>query len=311
MNLDAAVDIYVSHRRAMGQKCEGPAVALRAFCRRYGNKPLQGITPSDVKQFLDEPQTGPAAWRRKHGVLRDFFSYWQCRGKLNAVPIPSAAPRHTQTFVPYIYSRPELRLLLDAFPRCQRNVECRLSPATLRTMLLFLYGTGMRIGEAIRLRLTDVDLDNAVITIRGTKFYKSRLVPLGRDVVRLLREYLTPPGRWNQHYRPLFQTRQHQAVSHRLIENAFQRLRTLAGVRRNDASSRQPRLHDLRHTFAVHRLTEWYRAGADVQILLPALSTYLGHVDLHSTQCYLTVTPELLSEANYRFQEYVYGGRHE
>ncbi len=123
--------------------------------------------------------------------------------------------------------------------------------------------------------------------------------------------YLTTPGRWNQHYRPLFQTRQHQAVSHRLIENAFQRLRTIAGVRRSDASSRQPRLHDLRHTFAVHRLTEWYKTGADVQKLLPALSTYLGHVDLHSTQCYLTVTPELLSEANYRFQEYVYGGRHE
>jgi integrase/recombinase XerD len=311
MNLDAAVDIYVSHRRAMGQKCEGPAVALRAFCRRYGNKPLQGITPSDVKQFLDVPQTGPAAWRRKHGVLGDFFSYWQCRGKLNAIPMPPAAPRYTQTFVPYIYSRQELRLLLGAVPHCQRNGECRLSAATLRIVLLLLYGTGMRIGEAIRLRLADVDLDNAVITIRGTKFYKSRLVPLGRDIVRLLREYLTTPGRWNQHYRPLFQTRQHQAVSHRLIENAFQRLRTVAGVRRSDASSRQPRLHDLRHTFAVHRLTEWYKTGADVQKLLPALSTYLGHVDLHSTQCYLTVTPELLAEANYRFQEYVYGGRHE
>lgn len=311
MKLAAAVDIYVLHRRAMGQKCEGPAVALRAFSRRHSNDPLQGITPSDVKQFLDVPQTGPAAWRRKYGVLRDFFAYWRCRGKLNAVPMPPPAPRYTQTFVPYIYSRQELRQLLDAVPHCQRNGECRLSPATLRTLLLFLYGTGMRIGEAIRLRLADVDLDDAVITIRGTKFYKSRLVPLGRDVVRLLREYLATPGRWNQHYRHLFQSRQHEAISHRLIEGAFHRLRSLAGVCRSDASSRQPRLHDLRHTFAVHRLTEWYKSGADVQKLLPALSTYLGHVDLRSTQCYLTMTPELLKEANYRFQEYVYGGRHE
>jgi integrase/recombinase XerD len=311
MKLAAAVDIYVLHRRAMGQKCEGPAVALRAFSRRYSNKPLQGITPPDVKQFLDVPQTGPAAWRRKYGVLRDFFAYWRCRGKLNAVPMPPAAPSYTQTFVPYIYSRIELRLLLEAVPRCQQNVECRLSPATLRTLLLFLYGTGMRIGEAIRLRLADVDLDAAVITIRGTKFYKSRLVPLGRDVARLLQEYLATPGRWNQHYRPLFQSRQHEAISHGLIEGAFQRLRSLAGVCRSDANSRQPRLHDLRHTFAVHRMTEWYKAGADVQRLLPALSTYLGHVDLHSTQCYLTMTPELLTEANYRFQDYVYGGRHE
>lgn len=311
MNLEAAVDIYVAHRRAMGQKCEGPAVALRSYCRRYGNKPLRGITPSDVKQFLDVPQTGPAAWRRKYGVLRDFFAYWRCRGKLDAVPMPPVAPRHTQTFVPYIYSRQELRLLLDAVPHCQRHRACRLPPATLRTMLLFLYGTGMRIGEAIRLRLADVDVDNAVVTIRGTKFYKSRLVPLGRDIVRLLREYLATPGRWNQHYQPLFQSRRHEAVSHRLIEYAFQHLRSLAGVGRREARSRQSRLHDLRHTFAVHRLTEWYKAGADVQRLLPALSTYLGHVNLHSTQCYLTVTPELLTEANQRFQEYVYGGRHE
>jgi integrase/recombinase XerD len=311
MKLAAAVDIYVLHRRALGQKCEGPVVALRAFSRRYSNTPLQGITPSDVKQFLDVPQTGPAAWRRKYGVLRDFFAYWRCRGKVNAVPMPPAAPRYTQTFAPYIYSRLELRLLLEAVPRCQRNVECRLSPATLRTLLLFLYGTGTRIGEAIRLHLADVDLDSAVITIRRTKFYKSRLVPLGRDVVRLLREYLATPGRWNQHYRPLFQSRQHEAIGHRLIEGAFQRLRSLAGVRRSDASSCQPRLHDLRHTFAVHRLTEWYKTGANVQKLLPALSTFLGHVDLRSTQCYLTMTPELLKEANCRFQEYVYGGRRE
>jgi integrase len=311
MKLAAAVDIYVLHRQAMGQKWEGPEAALRAFSRRSSSRPLQRITSSDVKRFLDVPQTGPAAWRRKYGVLRDFFTYWRCRGKVDVLPMPPAAPRYTQTFVPYIYSRQELHLLLEAVPRCQRNVECRLSPATVRTLLLFLYGTGMRIGEAIRLRLADVNLDDAVITIRDTKFYKSRLVPLGRDVVRLLREYLATPGRWNQHYQPLFQSRQHRPISHRLAEYAFQRLRSLAGVRRGDASSHQPRLHDLRHTFAVHRLTEWYKSGADVQKLLPALSTYLGHVDLHSTQCYLTVTPELLTEANRRFQDYVYGGRHD
>ena len=140
---------------------------------------LQGITPSEVKQFLDVPRTGPATWRRKYGVLRDFFAYWRCRGKLNAVPMPLAAPKYTQTFVPYIYSRRELRLLLDAVPCCQRHAACRTSAITLRTLLLFLYGTGMRVGEALRLRLVDVDLDNGVITIRGTKFYKSRLVPLG------------------------------------------------------------------------------------------------------------------------------------
>jgi integrase/recombinase XerD len=310
MKLAAAIDTYVLHQRAMGRKFQGPAVALLAFSRRYRNRPLQAITPMEVKRFLDNPPTGPATWRRKYGVLRDFFVYWRCRGKLRTIPMPPAALKHTQTFVPYIYSRLELQLLLEAVPRCQRNVECRISAVTLRALLLFLYGTGMRVGEALRLRLADVDLDNCVITIRGTKFYKSRLVPMGRDVVRLLRKYLATPGRWNQHYQPLFQSRRHEPLGNSQVDFTFRRLRSLAGVRRSDTSSHQPRLHDLRHTFAVHRLTEWYRKGADVQTLLPALSTYLGHVDLHSTQCYLTMTPELLAEANRRFQDYVYGGRH-
>lgn len=311
MKLVAAIDRYILHRRTTGQKFESPAVALRAFSRRYSDRSLRGVTPTEVKQFLDVPQTGPATWRRKYGALRDFFVYWRCREKLKTVPMPPAGPKFTQTFVPYIYPRREIQLLLEAVPRCQRNVECRISAITLRTLLLLLYGTGMRVGEALRLRLADVDLDNSVITVRGTKFYKSRLVPLGRDVVRLLRNYLATPGRCNQHYQPLLQSRQQKPLGHSQLNFTFRRLRSLAGVRRSDTSSHQPRLHDLRHTFAVHRLTEWYRAGADVQTLLPALSTYLGHVDLHSTQCYLTMTPELLAEANRRFQDYVYGGRHE
>jgi site-specific recombinase XerD len=311
MKLAAAIDMYLLRRRAVGERFQSPAVALLAFSRRYRNRSLKAITVMEVKQFLDHPPTGPATWRPKYGVLRHFFAYWRCRGKLKIIPMPPAIPKYTPTFVPYIYSRGELRLLLETVPRCQRNVECRISAITLRVLLLFLYGTGMRVGEALRLHLADLDLDNSVITVRGTKFYKSRLVPLGKDVVGLLRSYLSTPGRWNQHYQPLFQSRQHKPLRHSVLNFTFRRLRSLAGVRRSETSSHQPRLHDLRHTFAVHRLTEWYRNGADVQTLLPALSTYLGHVDLHSTQCYLTMTPELLREANRRFQDYVYGGRHE
>ena len=310
MKLAVAIDTYVLHRQTTGQKFHSPAVALRAFSRRYGNRPLQAITPPEVKQFLDVPQTGPATWRRKYGVLRDFFVYWRCRGKMKTHPMPPTTPKYRQTFVPYIYTRRELLLLLETVPRCQRNVECRISASTLRALLLFLYGTGMRVGEALRLRLADVDLDNRVIAIRGTKFYKSRLVPVGKDVWRLLRKYLATPGRWNQHYQPLFQSRRHEPLGHSQLNFTFRRLRSLAGVRRSDTNSHQPRLHDLRHSFAVHRLTQWYREGADVQTLLPVLSTYLGHVDLQSTQCYLTMTPELLTEANRRFQDYVYGARH-
>lgn len=92
MKLAAAVERYVLHRRTTGQKFEGPAVALRAFCRRYSRMWLQAITATEVKLFLDVPQTGPATWRRKYGVLRDFFEYWRCRGKLKTVPMEPALP---------------------------------------------------------------------------------------------------------------------------------------------------------------------------------------------------------------------------
>jgi site-specific recombinase XerD len=183
-----------------------------------------------------------------------------------------------------------------------------MSGATFRTLLLFLYGTGMRLGEALRLRLMDVDLSVGLITIRDTKFYKSRLVPLGRDVRKLLQQYLEMPARQNQHYRPLFQTKSCNPIRLQVVEKCFVRLRRIAGIARHDESSYQPRLHDLRHSFAVHRVTAWYRQNKDVQRWLPALSTYLGHVDLSATQRYLTMTPELLEQANRRFEHYVRGG---
>jgi integrase len=185
-----------------------------------------------------------------------------------------------------------------------------MSEATFRTLLLFLYGTGMRLGEALRLRVMDLDLTLDLVTIRDTKFYKSRLVPLGPDLARLVREYLHQPGRRNQPYRLLFQAKSGGPLAVQVADTSFSRLRRIAGIERRDDSYFQPRLHDLRHTFAVHRLTEWYRQNADVQRLLPALSTYLGHVSLSATQRYLTMTPELLEQANRRFEHYACGGAH-
>ena len=134
MNLAAAVNIYVLHRRAMGQKFDGPTVALRAFSRRCGNRSLQGIAPSEVKQFRDIPQTGPAGLAAEDvGFCGTFSRTGDAAGKVSAVPMPLASPKYTQTFVPYIYCRRELRLLLDAVPRCQRHAACRTSETTLRT----------------------------------------------------------------------------------------------------------------------------------------------------------------------------------
>jgi integrase len=173
--------------------------------------------------------------------------------------------------------------------------------------LLLLYGAGLRRGEAFRLSAADVDLTNALLTIRGTKFFKSRLVPISPDLANVLRDY----ARWRASAHPsvgagstFFVTKRGEAVRRWNLDNPFRRLREHVGVRRSDGGRFQPRLHDLRHTFAVHRLTEWYRQGADVQRLVYHLSDYLGHVGLRDTQVYLTMVPELLQQAGRRFERY-------
>lgn len=311
MKLLRAVELYVQRKRDVGIRFNEPAKQLRSFLRHCGNIALRRITVAQVTAFLEGSGVRPATWAGKRGTLRHFFEYWMLRRHLKSCPVPARAPKVPQTFVPYIYSRPELRRLLDTVPRCQRVSACVMSAATFRTLLLFLYGTGMRVSEALRLRLMDVDLRRGVVTIRGTKFYKSRLVPLGPDVQDVVERHLRLSGRRNQHYQPLFQTKSCKPINLQVVDKSFFRLRHLAGITRDPQSTYQPRVHDLRHTFAVHRLTEWYRQNADVQRLLPTLCTYLGHVELSSTQRYLTMTPELLEQANRCFERYASGGAHE
>jgi site-specific recombinase XerD len=310
MKLSQAVDLYIQRKRDAGMRFDSPMRRLRSFLRHCGDIDLHHITTQQIIAFLDGSGSMPSGWSGKRGSLRSFFDYWAARGRLKSAPLPPSAPKITPSFVPYIYSRSDLRSLLDAVPRCQRKSACVMSEATFRTLLLFLYGTGMRLGEALRLRVMDLDLTLDLVTIRDTKFYKSRLVPLGPDLARLVREYLHQPGRRNQPYRLLFQAKSGGPLAVQIADTSFSRLRRIAGIERRDDSYFQPRLHDLRHTFAVHRLTEWYRQNADVQRLLPALSTYLGHVSLSATQRYLTMTPELLEQANRRFEHYACGGAH-
>ena len=308
MKLSHAVDLYIQRKRDAGMRFNSPRSRLRSFLRRCGDIDLRHINVQQVTAFLDGSGSMPSGWSGKRGTLRSFFDYWTARGRLKSSPLPPSAPKVTQSFVPYIYSRSDLRSLLDAVPRCQRKSACVMSGATFRTLLLFLYGTGMRLGEALRLRLMDVDLTLGLVTIRDAKFYKSRLVPLGPDLARLIRQHLHQPRRRNQHFRSLFQTKSGGPIAAQVADASFSRLRRIAGIERRDDSYFQPRLHDLRHTFAVHRLTQWYRQNADLQRMLPALSTYLGHVDLSATQRYLTMTPELLQQANHRFERYACGG---
>jgi site-specific recombinase XerD len=271
---------------------------------------VAGITAAAIEAFLAGGGPVTSAWHIRYHALKGFFRFAVSRGHLDEAPLPAVLPKRPPPFIPYIYSRDELRRLLDAIPT-YRRYRTRIEPETLRAILLLLYGAGLRARESLDLTIADVDLPNALLRVRDTKFFKSRLVPIGRDLTRVLTEYahwrdsthLTSSGE-----NRFFLGRRGAAIHLRTLEGTFQRLRDRAQVRRSDAARYQPRLHDLRHTFAVHRLTEWYRRGADVQRLLHHLSVYLGHAHLAATQVYLSLTPELLHEAGTRFERYALGG---
>jgi site-specific recombinase XerD len=305
MKLQQAIDQYVSHKRSLGMQCQTMARLLRAFCKALGDVEVDQVRAEAVSAFIYGRGPVTSTLHHKLQTLRGFYRYLLRRGYVAWSPLPTQVPKEPERLIPYIYSREELQRLLSAANK--ERPACKLEPATMRALLLLLYGAGLRISEALRLTLADCDLEQSLLTIRETKFYKSRLVPLGPDLSQALQLYLAARAD-RGHPAPveafLLVTRHSLPVSVQLAEDSFKRICRKVGVRRTDGSRFKPRLHDLRHAFAVHRLTACYREGGDVQRLLLQLSTYLGHVDLDSTQRYLTLTPELLGQASHRFEQY-------
>jgi site-specific recombinase XerD len=186
-----------------------------------------------------------------------------------------------------------------------------LEPETVHTILLLLYGAGLRVSEALSLTLAEVDLKQAVLTIRDSKFFTSRLVPVGSQLNDSLKKYAShriKAGHSQSEDVAFFVKRNGQPVNIFNLQNAYRRILKQTGIGRTDVADRYPRLHDLRHAFAVHRLTAWYQEGKDVQKLLPQLSVYLGHRKLANTSTYLTMTPELLHQASQLFEQYALNG---
>jgi site-specific recombinase XerD len=312
MKLSEIVYLYVSHKRALGHRFQNEEAVLRSFCKAVGNRSISTIEAETVLAFLNGNGLVTAYWVKKYRVLSGLYRFALTRGLAKFSPLPRNIPKPTApAFAPYIYSHEELKRLLEAVPAaCAGRVP--IEEEVLRTLLLVLYGAGLRIGEGLALTLGEVDLHQACLFIRETKFFKSRLVPLGKDLTGILTDYILL--RRHEHHSmpaeaPLFCFRDGSPLSQSAARSAFRRLRSHAGVLREGGGRHQPRLHDLRHTSAVHRLISWYRSGADLQELLPKLATYLGHVDLSATQRYLTMTPELLRQASLRFEHYAIGER--
>lgn len=203
---------------------------------------------------------------------------------------------------PYIFTPEEIqRLLTTALSFA--SPKARLRPLTLYTMLVLAYCAGLRMGEIVHLTVGDVQLNEGLIEIHDTKFFKARRLPLTPSVVESLRKYLHArllAGASTAVDAPVFWHNK-KGYAYITANHLLRRVLRRAGLKPNSGRV-GPRIHDLRHTFVVHRMLAWYREGVDVQARLPYLWTYLGHRDLYSTIVYLTVTQELLQEASERFR---------
>lgn len=309
MKINDAIQEFILYKQSLGTSYRGRELRLNAFARLTGPVEIDSISPEVVRRYLDGQRAITAEWANKHSALKTFFRFALARGYATRNPLPLSCPKYPRTFQPYIYSVEEVQRMLRTVDARHRG-QWHLEPCTIRTLLLLLYGTGLRIGEAIHLQHRDVDLDAMILTIRETKFYKSRLVPISEDLTGVLRCYFK--RKWDRTKSgsdaPFLATYDGRPVRRLVAEAAFKRIRYEADVKRTDGFYYQPRLHDFRHTFAVRRLVSWYREGKNVQRLLPHLATYLGHVGIRETARYLSMTKELLHEAGQRFELYAAPG---
>jgi integrase len=217
------------------------------------------------------------------------------------IPGPAWGPRQESGFRPHIYTHAQILALLDGAARLTPTGSLR--PHTFVTLLGLLYCSGLRISEALALRLVDVDAADATIWVRESKFHKSRGVPLSAEVVEVLERYRTERtsrGHAQDPEAPFFINEHGHRCAYPTVVATFLVIARQCGLR-GPPGTKGPRIHDLRHAFAVHRLLAWYRDGGDVQARLPLLADYLGHVSIVSTQVYLEITAELLDEAAHRF----------
>lgn len=303
---------YIVYRRAIGDKFESAEEMLNTFVKYVGeDADIQSITSEVCEKYLVGDDHGSTRrWLTRHMVLNGLFKWAIAREILSHNPLPKDKPREPEHMKPYIYSNDELRLLFDCALKYQRG-RCVCYPESMQCILRLTYMLGLRIRETLNIKISDIDMKEQTIYIQCSKFFKSRIVPYNTQVQSVLQEYITWRGSNEQPMRPdslLFLDRSGNALRVSAIENNYARVRKLAGIKRDDDSPYQPRIHDLRHSFAVHRLTAWYDDGVDVQKMLPVLSTYMGHSQLAHTSIYLTMTDRLLGLANNRFEIYAMGG---
>ena len=304
--LRQAVGDYLELRRSLGFKLREAGYFLPSFVEFLEQEGAETITTELAARWARLPaDRHPAWWAQRLSAVRQFAKYFQTLDPRAEIPPADLLPALKLRITPYLYSESDAVELMQA----ARTLPTLQQRATYPALIGLLFVTGIRVGEAIGLDRSDLDWDRGLLIIRSSKFGKSREVVLHISTLEALGQYartrdqLHPRSKNPSFFVSSTGTRLHYAN----VQRTFHRLVPRAGLE-SPPGQRQPRLHDLRHSFAVRTLINWYRDGQGVEARLPLLSTYLGHFDPSSTYWYLSAAPELLALAAERLEMHP-GGR--
>lgn len=293
-------------RCALGRKGESDGKIL-CYLDRFlmaELKPGKPITAELVERWFKSMEHLSVGSRlNRMSIMRQFCIYLSNFDPQTCIIYQSFFPRRNRP-APHIYSLQEMTMILDAAGRIGQVGSLR--PMLISTIIGLLCSTGLRIGEALKLLLADVDIEGELLTIRNTKFKKSRYVPLSPSTARQLADFMhqrEAAGFSTASTAPVFISPSRKAYRPGRICEVFLEILRDVGLR-GPKGERGPRLHDLRHSFAVNRLAQWYRQGENINAKLPLLATYLGHSSLIGTEAYLHATAELLEQSNIRFKNH-------
>jgi integrase/recombinase XerD len=297
---------YLQLRRELGYKLRGPAGLLRNFVAFAEQQGAAHVTTDLALRWAQQPPGAqPATWASRLRVVRRFAVWLSASDRHTEVPAAGLLPCRYRRKRPYIYSDVEIEGLVRASGRLPSATG--LKGRTFSTIFGLLAVTGLRVSEALALNREDVDLGEGVLRIRRTKFGKSRLVAVHESTHRTLTDYARQRDQVIQ--RPattaFFLSEKGDRVTEWAARYTFAKVSREVGLRASTTNCRHgrgPRLHDMRHRFAVYTLLRWYRAGIDVEREIPKLATYLGHVHVNETYWYIEAVPELLELATRRLE---------
>jgi integrase/recombinase XerD len=300
MTMRTQVEAYLAMRRSLGYKLHGDGRMLLAFADRLDQAGQTTVTVSAALAWATEPKDASAAhWGRRLGVVRVFARHLHTLDPSCQIPPADLLPAPSHRPTPYIYTAQEVAALVHA----AETIAAPMPSATCHAVISLIAASGLRLGETLALDRADVDLGAATLTVVG-KNQQTRLVPLHPTTARMLARYAARRDRLCPAAASagFFLTTTGRRPLQGGLQQTFAKLLVLAEVQ-TPPGRRRPRIHDLRHTFAINTLIDWYRSGVDVQARMPVLSTFLGHSGPEATYWYLQATPELLALAAQRLEQ--------